>query len=88
MFCGDVGHAIGGMFGGSSAAPAEQADSALQAQSSGEYGQSNAYGRSCDESAKAFTKCLDENKGEYQMSICGWYLDQLVGFCHGCFEGW
>ena len=75
-----IGHAIGGFFGGSSAAPEQQADSALQAQNSGEYGQSNAYGRTCDESAKAFTKCLDENKGEYQMSICGWYLDQLVSF--------
>ena len=73
-----TGHAIGGLFGGSSAAPEQQADSALQAQNSGDYGQSNAYGRTCDESAKAFTKCLDENKGEYQMSICGWYLDQLV----------
>ena len=69
------------MFGGSSAAPAEQADSALQAQASTEY-QSNPYAQNCDVSAKALTKCLDENKGEYQMSICGWYLDQLVrGIC-------
>ena len=74
-----AGHAIGGMFGGgsSAAAPEQQADSALQAQASNEY-QSNPYTQSCDVSAKALTKCLDENKGEYQMSICGWYLDQLV----------
>lgn len=69
------------MFGGSSSsAPAEQQqqpDGALQAQQSAEY-QSNPYLQSCDSHAKAFTKCLDENKGEYQMSVCGWYLDQLV----------
>lgn len=76
-----IGHAVGGWFGGSSSgAPAAdgQQDSALASQSTDAAYQSNAYSRGCDESAKAFTKCLDENKGEYQMSICGWYLDQLV----------
>ena len=73
-----IGHAIGGMFGGSSA-PAEQqqADNAVASQANENSSQSNAWGpRSCEMDAKTFTKCLDENGGN--MQICGWYLDQLV----------
>jgi coiled-coil-helix-coiled-coil-helix domain-containing protein 2 len=63
------------MFSGGSSSVPEQADPVLQAQAN-----EPAYARSCDTDAKAFTKCLDENKGEHAMSICGWYLDQLVSF--------
>lgn len=76
-----IGHAIGGFFGGGSSQPAEVAsDSAVQSQAQdGSTYQSTNYGRSCETDAKAFTRCLDENKGsDYQMSICGWYLEQLV----------
>ncbi|KAL9126592.1 MAG: hypothetical protein Q9217_004384 [Psora testacea] len=73
-----IGHAIGGMFGGGSA-PAEQQqqDSNLAGQGSESTYQKNTWGsQSCDNDAKTFTKCLDENNGN--MQICGWYLDQLV----------
>ncbi|KAL2037915.1 hypothetical protein N7G274_009390 [Stereocaulon virgatum] len=73
-----IGHAIGGMFGGSSSQPAEQqpADNALASQSNNDSYQSNSWGaRSCENDAKSFTTCLDENKGN--MQICGWYLEQL-----------
>ena len=73
-----IGHAIGGMFGGSSL-PAEQqqADNVVASQANESSSQSNAWGpRSCETDAKTFTKCLDENQGN--MQICGWYLDQLV----------
>lgn len=73
-----IGHAIGGLFGGSSA-PAEQqqADNAVTSQANENSSQSNTWGaRSCETDAKTFTKCLDENQGN--MQICGWYLDQLV----------
>lgn len=32
----------------------------------------------CETDVRNFRKCMDENQGN--MSICGWYLDQLVGF--------
>lgn len=76
-----IGHAIGGFFGGGSSQPAEAAsDSAVQSQAQdGNVYESTSYGRNCETDAKAFTRCLDENKGsDYQMSICGWYLEQLV----------
>ncbi|KAI4175103.1 MAG: hypothetical protein LQ343_001864 [Gyalolechia ehrenbergii] len=77
-----IGHAIGGLFsGGSSAAAAEpqQADNSVASQTSDAGYQSNSWAtRNCDADAKSFTKCLDENGGN--MQICGWYLDQLVGF--------
>lgn len=78
-----IGHAIGGFFGGgSAAAPAEaqqqQADTATNAY--GDAAQTaggNEWGvRNCEVDARQFTKCLDENAGN--MQICGWYLDQLV----------
>ncbi|KAL2054122.1 hypothetical protein ABVK25_005661 [Lepraria finkii] len=72
-----IGHAIGGMFGGGSSQPAEQqqADTAVASQANDNY-QSNSWGpRSCENDAKSFTKCLDENQGN--MQICGWYLEQL-----------
>ena len=75
-----IGHAVGGFFGGGSnnATELQQSDSTLASQAvEGNY-QQNSINRSCEPDAKAFTKCLDENKGEYQMSVCGWYLEQLV----------
>lgn len=72
-----IGHAIGGFFGGGSAAPAEQDTGAVAAQGQQEAATSNSWGpRSCEADAKQFTKCLDENQGN--MQICGWYLEQLV----------
>lgn len=76
-----IGHAIGGFFGGGSSqavADGQQSDSALATQATEGNYQSNGLSRSCEPDAKAFTRCLDENKGEYQMSVCGWYLEQLV----------
>ncbi|PTU21927.1 hypothetical protein P175DRAFT_0556877 [Aspergillus ochraceoroseus IBT 24754] len=78
-----IGHAIGGFFsGGGSSAPAET-QQAPPAQSQGmDSGlwQSNAANSSwenpaCEADVRSFRKCMDENQGN--MSICGWYLDQL-----------
>lgn len=43
--------------------------------------QSNAANQSwenpaCETDVRNFRRCMDENQGN--MSICGWYLDQLV----------
>ncbi|KAK5790320.1 hypothetical protein VI817_007607 [Penicillium citrinum] len=79
-----IGHAIGGMFGGGgSSAPAEapqQAPAQNQAMDTGLY-QSSATNSSwenpaCETDVRNFRQCMDENQGN--MSICGWYLDQLV----------
>lgn len=81
-----IGHAIGGMFGGGgSSAPAEpqqQAPAQSQAMDNGLY-QSNASNTAwenpaCETDVRNFRQCMDENQGN--MSICGWYLDQLVCF--------
>ena len=74
-----IGHAIGGMFGGSSSQPTEQqqADTSVAAQDGQFASTAGGYGaRSCDTDASAFTKCMDEYKGN--MQICSWYLEQLV----------
>ncbi|WEW57525.1 hypothetical protein PRK78_002992 [Emydomyces testavorans] len=80
-----IGHAVGSFFtGGSSSAPAEAAqappataspmdNSLYQSNSSSSWGQSGA----CETDIKAFRSCMDEHGGN--MSICGWYLDQLIG---------
>jgi len=74
-----IGHALGGMFGGGSTQAAESQDVQDAAPNGHTMYQSN-QAPSCDVDAKAFTKCLDENKGsDYQMSVCGWYLEQLKG---------
>ncbi|EEH50013.2 uncharacterized protein PADG_06092 [Paracoccidioides brasiliensis Pb18] len=82
-----IGHAIGGLFSGGSSAPAEAQQApppaASQSMDSGLY-QSNsatsgwAETPACETDVKAFRKCMDDNQGN--MSICGWYLDQLVRF--------
>jgi hypothetical protein len=32
----------------------------------------------CETDIRNFRRCMDDNKGD--MSICGWYMDQLVRF--------
>lgn len=69
------------MFSGGSSAPAEPQQAApAQPMDSGLY-QSNAANSSyenpaCQTDVLNFRKCMDEQQGN--MSICGWYLDQLV----------
>ena len=68
----------------------DQVDPVLQSQAQAEGGDQG-YARSCEGDGKAFTRCLDENRGEHAMSICGWYFEQLVSFslCYGLvFWGW
>jgi len=64
-----IGHAIGGFFGGGSSAAEQPQQVQAQAQ---EYTQRTG---NCEDQAKMFTKCMDDNSGN--MQICGWYLDQL-----------
>ena len=64
-----IGHGLTGMFGGGSSAPTA-ADGAAAGNSN-----SNTRVGSCDADAKAFTKCMDDYKGD--MTACSWYLDQL-----------
>ncbi|KAF3941481.1 hypothetical protein ABW19_dt0210260 [Dactylella cylindrospora] len=73
-----VGHVIGsgisGLFGGGSA-PTEAAPAPAPAP----VAQTNAYGDrttlSCEADAKNFTRCLEASNND--MSICGYYLEQL-----------
>jgi coiled-coil-helix-coiled-coil-helix domain-containing protein 2 len=65
-----IGHGITSLFsGGSAAAPVEQQQpqTPIQQQQIGAGG--------CETDAKAFTKCMDDFKGD--MNVCSWYLDQL-----------
>ena len=79
-----IGHAIGGFFGGGSSAPAEGQEAAPPAQAapmdSGLYqnssASSNAAEGACATDVQNFRHCMDENQGN--LTICGWYLDQLV----------
>jgi len=73
-----IGHAIGGFFGGGSAAPAEPQQGAVQSQGQqGQQGQqyNSTWGNNCQGATQQFTKCMDEQGGN--MQICGWYLEQL-----------
>jgi len=73
-----IGHAIGGFFGGGSAAPAENTNTAAEPMDQNTYsnaGYSQPQDVPCGGEVKNFTRCMDENAGN--MSICGWYLDQL-----------
>ncbi|CAJ2504518.1 Uu.00g119120.m01.CDS01 [Anthostomella pinea] len=69
-----IGHAIGGFFGGGSseAAPQQQQQTNATAQDSNanQYSNNNCFG-----ATENFTKCMDDHQGN--MSICGWYLEQL-----------
>lgn len=66
-----IGHAIGGMFGGggSAEAPAQASPQAAQ------QAQNDQWGPNCSLATKSFTNCMDEHQGN--MSICGWYMEQL-----------
>lgn len=73
-----VGHTIGagisGMFGGSSSAPEQQQQQQQMApMDSQSYNQDQM--RACDMDARNFTRCLDDNNGNFQ--ICDYYLQQL-----------
>ncbi|KAL3472641.1 hypothetical protein BJX99DRAFT_235071 [Aspergillus californicus] len=77
-----IGHAIGGFFGGGPSAPAEaqQAPPAQAQPMDNGLWQSSATNSSwetpaCETDVNNFRKCMDDNQGN--MSICGWYLDQL-----------
>ncbi|KAL1851852.1 hypothetical protein Plec18170_006155 [Paecilomyces lecythidis] len=77
-----IGHAIGGFFSGGSSAPAEaqQAPPAqAQPMDNGLYqsaASTNSYENpACATDVQNFRKCMDDNQGN--LSICGWYLDQL-----------
>ena len=74
-----IGHAVGGWFGGSSGQPAEQqqTESSMAAQDGQYASTAGGYGaRSCDADAGAFTKCMNDYRGD--MQVCSWYLEQLV----------
>jgi len=79
-----IGHAIGGFFGGgSSAAAQEQPQAPAVAQDN--FAQAGAYntnastgaeaGEPCAVDLKSFTDCMNQNRGD--MTICGWYFEQL-----------
>ncbi|KAI5299426.1 hypothetical protein KEM56_003242, partial [Ascosphaera pollenicola] len=84
-----IGHAVGNWFtgGSSSSAPLEQSASPqaqppadAQPMDSGLYQSSSntwaaEHGAPCENDIRSFRKCMDEQDGN--MSICGWYLDQL-----------
>lgn len=74
-----IGHAVGGLFGGSSSNPAETQDNAVASQQTQDGGyQNNGWAQeSCEPAAKGLASCLDQNSGN--MQICTWYLEQLVG---------
>ncbi|KAK1083519.1 hypothetical protein LTR33_003219 [Friedmanniomyces endolithicus] len=80
-----IGHALGGFFGGSSsqeAAPAADPNQPLAQSNDGSYAVNSAYAPSqgCADDVKNFRGCMDENRGD--LTICGWYLDQLKA-CQG-----
>ncbi|KAJ5692180.1 hypothetical protein N7462_001603 [Penicillium macrosclerotiorum] len=78
-----IGHAIGGLFsGGGSSTPAEAAPASpapSQAMDNNLWqssASSEAYENpACANDVRNFRQCMDDNQGN--MSICGWYLDQL-----------
>lgn len=88
-----IGHAVGSLFtGGGSEKPQEASPQAQQQQydsqpqslysdaqpmDAGLYSSSASHEDSvCANDVRAFRKCMDDEKGN--LSICGWYLDQLV----------
>ena len=82
-----IGHAIGGFFGGgSSSAPVEQQSQAptdAYANTGNAMGANALYSQSganeasgpCGADIKSFTDCMNQNQGN--MTICGWYMEQL-----------
>ncbi|OIW31060.1 hypothetical protein CONLIGDRAFT_574194, partial [Coniochaeta ligniaria NRRL 30616] len=73
-----IGHAVSGLFGGSSSSEPLPADAAAQNSvqaSNGQNASGQAWGNNCAGATQQFTKCMDEQGGN--MQICGWYLEQL-----------
>ena len=75
-----VGHTlangVSGMFGGGSQQETAPDQSYQQQQTSQQqYQQQQQQPLSCDENAKALTKCLSDNNND--VSACQWYLDAL-----------
>ncbi|CAI4035481.1 hypothetical protein SMKI_13G1300 [Saccharomyces mikatae IFO 1815] len=75
-----IGHTLGagitGMFSGSGSdsAPVEQQQQNMS-NVSGQTQMDQQMGRTCEIDARNFTRCLDENNGNFQ--ICDYYLQQL-----------
>ncbi|CAI4047899.1 hypothetical protein SKDZ_13G1340 [Saccharomyces kudriavzevii ZP591] len=75
-----IGHTLGagitGMFSGSGSesAPVEQQQQNMS-NTSGQTQMDQQMGRTCEMDARNFTRCLDENNGNFQ--ICDYYLQQL-----------
>ncbi|EJS42427.1 YMR002W [Saccharomyces arboricola H-6] len=75
-----IGHTLGagitGMFSGSGSesAPVEQQQQNMS-NVSGQTQMDQQMGRTCELDARNFTRCLDENDGNFQ--ICDYYLQQL-----------
>lgn len=63
-----IGHGITGLFSGGSTAPEAAAAAPASANTDNRLG-------ACDADAKAFTRCMDDYKGD--MTACSWYLEQL-----------
>ena len=63
-----IGHGITGLFSGSSSTPEAAAAQPASANTDSRSG-------ACDVDAKAFTRCMDDYKGD--MTACSWYLEQL-----------
>ncbi|KAF1809868.1 hypothetical protein P152DRAFT_508978 [Eremomyces bilateralis CBS 781.70] len=74
-----IGHAVGGFFGGGSsqAAPEAAQTSPADPYNTNATQQEQSWGAagSCENDAKSFRSCMDQNKGD--LTVCGWYLDQL-----------
>jgi hypothetical protein len=68
-----IGHGLTGMFGGGSSTPAETAAAPAPAAEN-----TNTRMGACDADAKAFTRCMDDYRGD--MTACSWYLEQLKVF--------
>ena len=67
-----IGHGITGLFsGGSSNTP----ETAAAAAATGTNSTMDSRMGGCDADAKAFTRCMDDYKGD--MTACSWYLEQL-----------
>ena len=68
-----IGHGLTGLFGGGSSAPVATDDTAAQPATTNS--NTNTKVGACEADAKAFTKCMDDFKGD--MTVCSWYLEQL-----------
>lgn len=74
-----VGHTIGAglssVFGGSSSAPEQQQQPQQQMAPVETQAYNQNQVKACDVDARNFTRCLDDNSGNFQ--ICDYYLQQL-----------